>query len=67
MSKIKVKEYSNGVRIDDMCAVITDKQWREFCDMVSFGARHGGVVSAARLRHWQLALLSNDKLFNSKA
>lgn len=65
--KIAVKEYSNGVRIDDMCAVITDKQWREFCDMVSYGAKHGGIVSTARLRNWQLALLGNDKLFNDKA
>lgn len=65
--KIAVKEYSNGVRIDDMCAVITDKQWREFCDMVSYGAKHGGIVSTARLRNWQLSLLDNDKLFNSKA
>lgn len=65
--KIAVKEYSNGVRIDNMCAAITDKQWREFCDIVSYGAKHGGIVSTARLRNWQLALLGNDKLFNSKA
>lgn len=65
--KIAVKEYSNGTRIDGMCAVITGEQWREFCDMVSYGAKHGGIVSTARLRNWQLSLLDNDKLFNSKA
>lgn len=65
--KIAIKEYSNGVRIDNMCAVITYKQWGELCDMVRYGAMFGGEVSAARLRNWQLSLLDNDKLFNSKA
>lgn len=55
--KIEIHEYHNTLRLDDVVAVITDKQWLDLC-------KH--AITDKALGRTMLDILGNDKLFTGE-